>query len=109
MLKRSTFGAVTAAAFLCAACGAPSNTALTASDSLMADVLVELHLLQARTSLGFGAPNVPKDSLLATYGLTQEDFDDRMEFYAEHPAVYSTVYNQVMDHLGREIHGIRGF
>ncbi len=108
MPQRSALGLV-AAALLTASCGAPTDTVLTAQDSLIAEIFVELHLLQARTTLGYEGEQVSKDSVFARYDLTQKDFDMRMDYYAEHPEVYSALYNLVMDHLGREIHEARGY
>ena len=96
-------------AVLSVSCQPTAGTALTAADSLMTDIFVELYLIQARSMLGYEGETISPDSILAHYGMTPEDFDARMEYYAEHPAVYSAMYNQVMDHLGQEIHAVRGY
>lgn len=72
------------------------------SDSTMVQVLIELHLAEARVDffqedqIGF------QDSILAHYDIRQDDFEKNMAFYKENPDVYHKIYSEVLDQLSDE-------
>ena len=81
-----------------ASCSSFSADTPPVPDSTMVDVLVELHLGQARAEL-YELPAGVEDSMLATYGVSRAELRATFDYYAEHPEVYDEVYSQVVDRL----------
>lgn len=88
---------------LCAACSSsPEKFGTATVDSLIIEVFVDVHLLNARAELGYGSREVSLDSIMTRHGLSREQYEDRVEFYAEHPDVYLAVLNRVTERVGQE-------
>lgn len=94
------------------ACKAPSYTDvvdLTASDSLFATILTDLHLADAQsyletqnksdlTSVDFKA----RDSVLTAHGTTEIEFMDRVEGLLADPQRLLAIYSLVLDQTPRQ-------
>lgn len=91
------------------ACGSGSEAERAATDSLMTEIFVELHLLQARNSLELPPLGLARDSVIVHYGLTPDEFETHMRYYADHPAAYNALQNKITDRLGEEVHTVRGY
>ena len=76
------------------------------SDSLMVEVLIDVHLAEARAA----QTGEPRDSLraaaLAAYDLDTLAFNRALDYYARHPDAYTPLYNQALDRLLSERRGI---
>lgn len=83
-------------------CSALTSETPPLSDSTMVEVLIELHLAQARQKLHGDLTPARRDSILAAYDLDQEAFDAAMTYYAEHPAELAEIYRRALDRLGEE-------
>ena len=92
-------------AVLVAGCGTESPSAPEFTDSLMVDVLVEIHLADARAS----HTGEPRDSLraaaLAAFGTDTTAFHDALDYYARHPEAYQPLYERALDRLLNEQRG----
>jgi len=72
------------------------------SDSTMVEVLIELHLARARHDIQQDLPPTLHDEILDAYRLTEQQFQETMAFYVDHPETYTAVYTRVMDRLAAE-------
>ena len=75
----------------------------------MAEIFVELHLVQARQSLDLPPSGLTRDSIIAHHGMTRDEFDEQMAYYAAHPAAFSALQNEITDRLGQQIHTYRTY
>ena len=91
------------------ACSSPANDDRATTDSLMAEIFVDLHLARARISLGLSPYPLHRDTIIAHYGMTPADVEAQMEYYAEHPEAYNALQNMIADRVGQEIHSIRSY
>ena len=96
-------------AMLLGGCVRGDGTDRVASDSLMAEIFVELHLLKARETLALPPSGLTRDSVIIHYGLTRAQFEAQMRFYAEHPDAFSALQNKITDRLGQESHSVRSY
>lgn len=94
---------------IASACGNGSETEQAVTDSLMTEIFVDLHLLQARNSLELPLSGLTRDSVITYYGMTPAEFETQMHYYANHPAAYSALQNKITDRLGAEVHSVRGY
>ncbi len=68
------------------------------------DVLIELHLADARQGLDYAPLPHARDSVLARYGLDATAFARLLDYYVDNPLAYAEVYEKVMDRLVEERH-----
>jgi hypothetical protein len=71
-------------------------------DSLMVEVLADLHLLQGRGQLVSEPLPMAPDSVLAHHDVSREDWDRTIRYYSYHPDEYAAVYIRVVELLSRE-------
>jgi hypothetical protein len=92
-------------ALLGVGCGVESPAAPDLTDSLMVEVLVEVHLADARAS----RTGEPRDSLraaaLAAFGTDTVSFHDALDYYARYPEAYQPLYDRALDRLLNEQRG----
>jgi hypothetical protein len=83
-------------------CATERTGAPALGDSLMVDVLVEIHLADARAS----HTGEPRDSLraaaLAAFDTDTVAFHDALDYYAHHPDAYQPLYERALDRLLNE-------
>ncbi len=83
-------------------CGTEASSGLGLPDSVLVEVIAEVHLADARAD----HTGQPQDSLraaaLAPFDLDTVAFQRMLDYYAEHPAVYAPLYGQALDLLIRE-------
>lgn len=91
------------------ACMRGEDPGRATSDSLMAEIFVELHLLQARESLGLPPSGLTRDSVIVHYGLTPGEFKAQMRYYADHPSAFNALQNQITDRIGQESHSVSSY
>ena len=72
------------------------------ADSTMIDVLIELHLAEARVEMLHKDQIAVKDSILRHYGLSREAFEANMAFYKAHPDAFHKLYSEALDKLSDE-------
>lgn len=84
---------------LASSCSIPSSDTPPVPDTTMVHVLVDMHLAAARAGQQDGLPPSTRDSLLARHGLSPEQYDAALDFYADHPKRYVAVYDSVVDRL----------
>ena len=97
---------VAALGLLGVGCGTEAPGAPEFTDSLMVDVLVEIHLADARAS----HTGEPRDSLraaaLAAFDTDTAAFHDALDYYARHPEAYQPLYERALDRLLNEQRGM---
>lgn len=81
-------------------CGSESSRPI--ADSTMVDVLVEMHILNARIHTTDRPLVGARDSVFHRYGIDSTSFIQMMIYYAEHPDDYADVYGRVVDRLAVE-------
>ncbi len=90
--------------FLLPAC---SNQALEEiapplSDSLMVQIIMELHLAEAKVEL-FKEDQIDfRDSIFSHYGVSKADYEANMAYYRERPDEYHKVYSEALDKMSNE-------
>ena len=84
------------------ACTALPTEAPPVADSTMVDVLLEMHLAQARAERYSDVSSELLRDILARHGLDEEQFDEAMRYYADHPQQYVSLYDDVLDRLNAE-------
>lgn len=80
-------------------CSVVSSDRPPLPDSTFTRVLVETHLMTARSRLTRAFPQALPDSVLQRYGVRQADVDATLRYYSERPAAFSSLYNGVIDTL----------
>lgn len=68
-------------------------------DSTFTRVLVDTHLMTARSRLNTAFPPSLPDSVLQRYDVHREDLDATLRYYSERPGAFSSLYNGVIDTL----------
>jgi hypothetical protein len=68
----------------------------------MVDVLIEMHLLNARLRVTNQPLEGARDSILARYDIDSTTYARALTYYAAHTDEYSDVYRQVVDALADE-------
>ena len=95
-----------ALAALCAGgCGTESPAAPELGDSLMVDVLIEMHLADARASQTGESRDSLRAAALAAFGTDTSAFHDALDYYARHPDAYQPLYDRALDRLLNEQRG----
>lgn len=85
------------------ACSVLPGEAPPLADSLLIDVMVDLHLAAARSEAeGQMRPALQRDSILARHGLNPAQFDAAVRYYADRPTDYVALYGRVIDRLDAE-------
>lgn len=85
-------------ASMAAACSVDRSHSLVDRDVLV-NVLVELHLAQARSSLVSESRPPASDSILEFYGIENEQFRETMRHYAHRPDEYVALMDTVIDRM----------
>ena len=88
------------------ACTALPTEAPPVADSTMVEVLLEMHLAQARAERYSDVSSELLHGILARHGLGKEQFDQAMRYYADHPQQYVGLYDDVLDRLHAERGGV---
>ncbi len=84
------------------ACSAITSEDPPIADSTMVEVLIELHLADARLDLQYDALPAVRDSILLKHGLDEPRFRAILDYYADHPEAYSALYTTVLDRISDE-------
>ncbi len=84
------------------ACSAITSEEPPIADSTMVEVLIELHLADARLELQYNLVPVVRDSILFKYGLDEQRFRAILDYYADHPEEYAALYTTVLDRISDE-------
>ena len=84
------------------ACSSLTGEPPPVPDSTMVEVLIELHLAEARAELYGQLPEGLRDSALAKHGLTQREYERAVDYYTDHPVSYADLYDTVLDRLSAE-------
>lgn len=94
-----------AVALFASGCGSNGGASSELPDSLMVEVLVDVHLADARAHV----TGEPADSLraeaLGRYNLDTLDLRRMLEYYAGHSDEYLPLYDDALDRLLREQRG----
>ena len=89
----------------CIGCAQQSSTTESGlvPDSIMAEIFIEFHLLEARTDL-FNSEDVIllRDSIMQYHGIDTVSYERTMEYYANNPELYMEVYSSALDQLSDE-------
>jgi hypothetical protein len=80
-------------------CSALSSGDPPLSDSTFTRVIVELHLLSARTAYAPAPAPSARDSVFARYGVDRRAFEETLRYYSRHPAALEPLYASVLDSL----------
>jgi hypothetical protein len=84
------------------ACSAIISEEPPITDSTMVEVLIELHLTDARADLHYDLAPALRDSIFFKYGLDEQRFLEILDYYADHPEAYAAVYTTVLDRINDE-------
>lgn len=68
-------------------------------DSTFHRMLVEIHLLTARTQQGPPPPRGVHDSLFARYDVSRDEFETTLQYYSDRPREFEELYGTVIDSL----------
>jgi len=68
-------------------------------DRTFTQVLVEMHVHQARSKVDSLPSRLHADSLLHTYGVSRSDFRETLRYYSSRPEAFSSIYETVIDTL----------
>ena len=71
-------------------------------DSLMVEVLLDLHLAAARAEIYTDVSSTLRDSILTEHGLDTTRFQDVMQYYFDQPEAYAPLLKQVLDRLNEQ-------
>ncbi len=102
LAQRLASGALVIGLLTLSACSAFTSDEPPISDSTMVEVLIELHLVNARLELQYDRQPAVRDSILFKYGLDAQRFQDVMAYYADHPEAYSAIYTTMLDRISAE-------
>ena len=83
-------------------CGTEHPAAPSLSDSLMVEVLAEVHLADARAAHTGESRDSLRAAALAPFDLDTTAFQRALDYYAEHPDAYAPLYARALDQLIRE-------
>lgn len=96
--KRHLTGFALTTVVLVASHGCARSPDVPLDEDTFVEVMVELHLLDARPE-----PTISYDELRAAilqrYGTRETAVDSTTRYYAEHPDEYSEVYGRIIDRL----------
>ena len=81
------------------ACSNPIAETPPVQDSVMVDVLVDLHLAERRHALEQDVGRPLRDSILTRHCLDADAYAEAMQYYAAHPDRYAALYGDVVDRL----------
>ena len=84
------------------ACSAITSEEPPIADSTMVEVLIELHLADARLELQYNLAPAVRDSILFKDGLDEQHFRAILDYYADNPEAYSALYTTVLDRISDE-------
>ena len=101
-IKRLLSGIVLILILLNLGCSGITDKNPSLSDSLLVNVLTEIHLADARIALDADVPEQLRDSVLEKFGVSKNEFDESIVFLAEHPDRLAEIYGQVVDRLVAE-------
>ncbi len=87
----------------------PEELGTTLADSLMIEIMVDIHLINARAELGYGVDELSLDTIITRHGLSRKEYDDQITFYTEHPDTYLAVLNKVMERIGQDARLVSGY
>jgi len=99
--------AVLTAMLIGSSCGPEASEIVLVPDSVLVEVLVDLHLSRARVDLGFSRedPEV-LDSVLTAHDVARHRFTESLDYYSDHPEEYFQIYNRVIEVLAIENTGL---
>ena len=80
-------------------CSTPVSTEPPIPDSTLVDVLVDLHVLEARDETLGDVPPALFDSVLTRHGLDSTRYNASLRYYSRHPEAYRDLYDDVIDRL----------
>lgn len=81
---------------------APTEALPPVADSTMIQVLIELHLAEARASILNTDQTSTRDSILLRYGVDRDAFEAAIDYYARNPDAYVKIYSEALDQLSDE-------
>lgn len=84
------------------AAGCAPDGSKPVADSTMVEVLIELHLLNARLEIEDRPLVGSRDSILQRYGLDSASYAAAMRYYADRPQEYAELYGRVVDEMAAE-------
>lgn len=72
------------------------------SDSLMIQVLIDMHLAEAHAEILNQPIEGMQDSILSYHTLSREDYEANMAYYRENPDAFHKIYSEVLDKISEE-------
>ena len=69
---------------------------------VLAEVLVEIHLAQAREKIGLDSLSQPTDTILAAYGLDSVAFARLLDLHIDSDGAFDDAYEDALDRLSEE-------
>lgn len=84
------------------ACSTITSEEPPISDSTMTELMVELHLADARVELQLDVPDTLRSAILYKYGLDEQGFRQIIAYYADHPEAYASLATTVLDRISAE-------
>ncbi|MBX2819466.1 MAG: DUF4296 domain-containing protein [Rhodothermaceae bacterium] len=71
-------------------------------DSIMAEIFIEFHLMEARSDLFQEDVILFRDSVFRHYDVDTSAYEKTMQYYSDNPEVYMEVYSGALDRLSDE-------
>ena len=81
---------------------APTEVAAPIADSTMIQLIIELHLAEARSQLSATSQTAKRDSIFLHYDVNADEFEAAMAYYSSNPEVYVSIYSEALDKLSDE-------
>ena len=81
---------------------APTEAITPIPDSTMIQLLIELHLAEARAQTLQTDTASLRDSIFLFYDIEPDAFEAAMEYYTQHPENYLKIYSEALDKLSDE-------
>lgn len=97
------FGFIVSASMMSGCADKVTGTSPTpVPDSVMIELLIEMHLVEARIEMHNEPMLEARDSIFMQYGITPAIFGEAMDYYTENPDAYLKIYTEALDKLSDE-------
>lgn len=93
---------IAGSAFFGCSPGMSDASSVPVPDSTMVELLIELHLAEARKDILGSDETAIRDSILLQYDVSPEAFETAVQYYTENPDAYLNIYTRALDKLSDE-------
>lgn len=80
----------------------PTESAPAVADSTMIELIIELHLAEARSQVTETDLAAARDSIFLYYGIEHDAYAAAMDYYSRNPDEFVKIYAEALDRLSDE-------